>query len=294
MSLITRYLDPSLIERLNTLQLSARRVVAGTTLGRHRSPVRGASIEFRQHRAYVAGDEPRRLDWRVLARTDRPYVREYEQETNLRCALMLDCSGSMSYGGKFDYATKVVASLAYLMLAQGESAGMATFSSRIERWLAPHAHTQQMAKVIDVLERSVAGESPSDVPGAVHDVAERLERRSLVVIASDFFCGVPALRKALSRLRHARHETIVLRVLHEDEVRFPFRGWISLQGLEGEGAKLCESGIVRQRYMKAFATHDRALREACAATDVEMHTLMTNRDVGEALAMFLKHRASVK
>src|SRR5688572_6563580 len=141
MSLVSRYLDPSLIERLNALQLSARSVVAGTTLGQHRSPVRGASVEFRQHRAYVAGDEPRRLDWRVLARTDRPYVREYEEETNLRCVILLDCSGSMGYGRmsdeatkrrsdgtKFEYGAKVVASLSYLMLAQGESAGVGTFS----------------------------------------------------------------------------------------------------------------------------------------------------------------------
>src|SRR5687768_18265894 len=137
MSVVTRYLDPSLIERLNALQLSARSVVAGATLGQHRSPVRGASIEFRQHRAYVPGDEPRRLDWRVLARTDRPYIKEYDEETNLRCVLLLDESGSMAYGGatrgplgpgagvgpgsKFDYGAKLVASLAYLMLGQTET-----------------------------------------------------------------------------------------------------------------------------------------------------------------------------
>src|SRR5688500_9210870 len=157
MSVVTRYLDPSLIERLNALQLSARSVVAGATLGQHRSPVRGASIEFRQHRAYVPGDEPRRLDWRVLARTDRPYIKEYDEETNLRCVLMLDTSGSMAYGGgdaaapdgpatdpdhpphpgvpaaadsKFDYAARVVASLAYLMLGQTESVGVALFGPK--------------------------------------------------------------------------------------------------------------------------------------------------------------------
>src|SRR5215212_4163289 len=140
MSLVSRYLDPPLIERLNALQLSARRVVEGQTLGQHRGPVRGASVEFRQHRAYVPGDELRRLDWRIYARTDRPYVREYHEETNLRCMLLLDRSGSMSYAGrgrasKFDYAAKVVASLAYLMLNAGESVGIATLGLRIEHWL---------------------------------------------------------------------------------------------------------------------------------------------------------------
>src|SRR3954464_11012769 len=131
MSLISRYLDPVLIERLNHFQLSARRVVAGSTLGQPRSPVKGASIEFRQHRIYVPGDEPRRLDWRVLGRTDRTYVKEYDEETNLCCALLIAASGSRSYAGadepaesKFTYAAKVAAGLAYLMLEQTESVGL--------------------------------------------------------------------------------------------------------------------------------------------------------------------------
>src|SRR5271169_2100012 len=138
MSFVTRYLEPNLVERLNNLQLSARSVVEGSIIGQHRSPVKGASVEFRQHRFYTPGDEPRRLDWRVLARTDRPYIKEYDEETNLRCVLMLDASGSMAYGAangtKFDYASKLVASLAYLMLGQTESVGLAIFKSRVESW----------------------------------------------------------------------------------------------------------------------------------------------------------------
>src|SRR5688572_22960099 len=137
MGFVTRYLEPALVERLNHLQVSARSVVEGAISGAHRSPVKGASVEFRQHRFYAPGDEPRRLDWRVLGRTDRPYIKEYDEETNLRCALVLDCSGSMAYAGaaaragafdgsasKFDYAGKLVASLAYLMLGQTESVGL--------------------------------------------------------------------------------------------------------------------------------------------------------------------------
>src|ERR1700722_9667233 len=131
MSLVTRFLEPQLVERLNHLQLSARRVVEGSISGQHRSPVKGASVEFRQHRFYTPGDEPRRLDWRVLGRTDRPYIKEYDEETNLRCVLLLDCSGSMAYGRpdktKFDYAARLAASLAYLMLGQTESVGLGLF-----------------------------------------------------------------------------------------------------------------------------------------------------------------------
>jgi uncharacterized protein (DUF58 family) len=298
MSLVSRYLDPPLIERLNALQLSARRVVEGQTLGQHRSPVRGASIEFRQHRAYVPGDEPRRLDWRVLARTDRPYVREYDEETNLRCAIMLDRSGSMAYRGsratprltKFDYAGKVVASLAYLMLAQGESVGVASFDRRVETWLPPHGGTPQLARVIDVLERtSPAGES--DPPRAMAEIAERLERRSLVIVVSDLFAPAAAVKAALARLRYARHEVIALRVLDPDEIDFPFRHALRLRGLEGEGARLCEPALVRQQYLDRFAAHAAALHDAHRRHAAEFHTFKTSEPLDDALVSFLRHRS---
>src|SRR5580658_7307348 len=177
MSSVGRYLDPALVERLSAFQLSARNVVEGATTGQHRSPVKGASVEFRQHRAYTPGDEPRRLDWRVLGRTDRPYIKEYDEETNLRCVLMLDCSGSMAYGGKagskFEYAAKLVASLAYLMLGQTESVGLALCGSRLEQWLAPRPGTPQLSRVIDVLERAVP-RGQARLGRGMQQVADRL------------------------------------------------------------------------------------------------------------------------
>src|SRR5438105_5830501 len=162
MTFVTRFLEPSLVERLNHLQLSARSVVEGSIIGQHRSPVKGSSVEFRQHRFYTPGDEPRRLDWRVLGRTDRPYIKEYDEETNLRCVLMLDCSGSMAYGGttkgargsKFEYAAKLVASLAYLMLGQTESVGLGLCAAKLNTWLAPRAGTGQLSRVVDALDRA--------------------------------------------------------------------------------------------------------------------------------------------
>jgi uncharacterized protein (DUF58 family) len=295
MSLVSRYLDPPLLERLQSLQLSARRVVEGTTTGQHRSPVRGASVEFRQHRAYAMGDEPRRLDWRVLARTDRPFVREYDEETNLRCTILLDRSGSMAYRGekrprKFDYAAKFVASLAYLMLKQTESVGLAMAGARLEAWLPPHPGSAQLARVIDALERtSPAG--ASDVPAAMGELAERLGRRSLVVIVSDFFADVAKLRASLARLHHGRHEAIALRVLDEDEIEFPFKQWLRLRGLEGEGARLCEPALMRQRYLAAFNAHAQDLHDACRGAGVEFHSFSTGKPLAEALIGFLRHRA---
>src|SRR5687767_1393207 len=272
MSFVTRYLDPALVERLNHLQLSARSVVEGSITGAHRSPVKGASVEFRQHRFYAPGDEVRRLDWRVLGRTDRPYIKEYDEETNLRCALMLDESGSMAYGAptpgsggvaagsKFDYGAKLIASLAYLMLGQTESVGLALFGERARQWLAPRAGTPQLSRVIDLLERA-APTGASDPGRAMQDVADRLGRRSLAIVVSDFFTPVPRLREGLARLGHDRHETILLQVLHPDEVEFPFRRWTRFRGLEGERGRLLEPAMARKSYLDTFRRHRRELEE---------------------------------
>lgn len=282
-----------LVERLNHLQLSARSVVEGSTVGLHKSPLKGASIEFRQHRFYVPGDDPRRLDWRVLARTDRPYVREYDEETNLRCAIVLDSSGSMGYGRKhgtkFDFAARLAASLAYLMLGQTEAVGLATAGDRVGSWLPPHAGTAQLARVIEALERATpAGES--DLARSVQEVADRLERRSLVIVLSDFFNPVPRIRTALARLRHDRHEVIALRVLDDDETTFPFRRWSRFRGLEGERSKVREPALVRKKYLDGFRSHAAQLESACRGLACELHAFGTNRSLDESLTTFLQHR----
>ena len=299
MSFVTRYLDPALVERLNHLQVSARSVVEGSITGAHRSPLKGASVEFRQHRFYAPGDEPRRLDWRVLGRTDRPYIKEYDEETNLRCVLVLDESGSMGYGGapaglgpgtKFDYAAKLVASLAYLMLGQTESVGLALFGERVQQWLAPRAGTAQLSRVIDLLERA-APSGTSDPGRAAQDVADRLGRRSLVIAVSDFFTPVPRLRQGLARLAHDRHETILLQVLHPEEVEFPFRRWTRFRGLEGERARLLEPAMVRKTYLDNFRRHRRELEETARAAGAEFHSFVTDKPLIDSITMFVRHRA---
>ncbi len=294
MSFVTRYLEPQLVERLNHLQVSARSVVEGSITGLHRSPMKGASVEFRQHRAYAPGDEPRLLNWRVLARTDRPYIKEYDEETNLRCLLMLDCSGSMAYGTsksgpKFEYAAKLIASLAYLMLGQSESVGLALCSSRIEHWLAPRAATTQLSRVIEALERtSPRGEARIDT--AMQEAADRLGKRSLVIVVSDCFTPIRTLRQGLARLRHDRHETIVLQVLDSDEVQFPFRTWSRLRGLEGEKAQLCEPAVVRKIYLENFRRHRRELEDTCRALGVEFHSFVSEKPLIESITAFLRIR----
>jgi uncharacterized protein (DUF58 family) len=293
MSLVSRYLDPVLIERLNHLQLSARQVVAGSTLGQHRSPVKGASIEFRQHRVYVPGDEPRRLDWRVFGRTDRPYVKEYDEETNLRCLVLLDGSGSMAYGRKsgtkYDFAASLAASLAYLMLGQTESVGLAVFRKRIEAYLAPHGGRGQLAKLIDVLERS-GPRGESSLSAALHDAGNRLDRRALIIVISDFFTPVERIRDGMAHLKHDRHELIALRVLDRDEIEFPFRRWSRFRGLEGEPAQLCEPALARKTYMERFQDHQHELEARCAAMNVEQHAFVTDVPLADGMERFLRGR----
>jgi len=308
MSFVTRYLEPALVERLNHLQVSARSVVEGSVTGAHRSPLKGASVEFRQHRFYAPGDEPRRLDWRVFGRTDRPYIKEYDEETNLRCALMLDESGSMGYGGrgtggapagagagvgpgsKFDYGAKLVAALAYLMLGQTESVGLALFGERARQWLAPRAGTAQLSRVIDLLERA-APNGASDPGRAIQDAADRLGRRSLAIVVSDFFTPVPRVREGLARLRHDRHETILLRVLHPDEVEFPFRRWSRFRGLEGERARLLEPAVIRKAYLDNFRNHKRELEDAARAAGADCYTFTTEKPLIDSVTTFLRRGA---
>jgi uncharacterized protein (DUF58 family) len=305
-NIVSRYLEPDVVQRLNQLALAGRRVVEGATSGMHRSPVKGASVEFQQHRTYVPGDEPRRLDWRVLARTDRTDIRQYNEETNLKALVLLDCSGSMEYAGaalrksapairresKFQYAAKLAASLAYLMLSQTESVGFAGAGEQAVRWIAPHGGTTQMARLIDALERSTpAGDA--DLHRRIHEIIGRLGRRSQVVIISDFLSPVRLLREALAHLRHRKHETIALRVLDRDELEFPFSNWTQFRGLEGETDRLCEPAMMRQVYLEGFARHRRELEQSCRSAGVELHTLVTDRPMVDSLAAILKHRQAM-
>jgi uncharacterized protein (DUF58 family) len=286
-------LDPTLIERLNQLQLSARRVVEGTTTGVHRSTLKGTSVEFRQHRFYVPGDEPKRLDWRVLGRTDRPYIKEYDEETNLRCLLLLDGSGSMGYGripdNKFDYASKLVASLAYLMLGQTESVGFGVVGEKLTRWLAPASGSGQLSRLIELLERTTPA-GTARLGNCLHDVADRLGRRSLVVLVSDLFSDPEQVKEGLAHLRHDRHEVICMRVLHADEEEFPFTNWTRFRGLEGERSRLAEPAMVRQVYLENFKRHEQALERTFGTVGVEYQRFITRVDLIEAVSRFLHGR----
>jgi len=302
MTPLQRYLAPELLRRLSTLTVSARTVAAGSTIGVHRAPVRGSSIEFRQHRFYTPGDEPRRIDWRVYARTDRPYVREYEQETNLRCLILLDASGSMAYGSggesKLLYARRAAAALAYVMLSQTEAVGLATFGGTTQ-FLPPHGGQAQLSRVLDALDHTVGaggggsgggGGGPGLLSAACVAAANRLTRRTLVIVISDLLIEPEPLSRGLARLRHDLHEVAVLRVSHRDELTFPFSRWCRFVGAEGEGVRVIEPAVARRDYLARFEQHRERLRTVFKPLSVRHHEAVTDSDLGDEISRFIISR----
>ena len=287
MANVARLLDAATIERLNHLSLNARRIVEGNTTGSHRSAFKGTSIEFRQRRPYSSGDEPRRIDWRLLARTDRLFVKEYDEETNLRCVIALDRSASMAYGSrsgsKLDYATRVAAALSYLLLSRNESVGIGFCGERLDGWIAPGARRQQLSLIVDALERvEPIGVARPEIN--CRQIADRLARRGLIIVISDFFSPPASLRSGLARLRHDRHELLLLQIVDRAEMNFPFKGVFRFIGMEGERATVVESAIAKRNYRSRLAAHQAALLQMSRTLRAGFFTFDTQLPPIEALS----------
>ena len=241
MATVTDYLDPKDLSRLANHQVLAKRVVEGFCSGLHRSPHKGFSVEFKQHRAYTPGDEIRRLDWKVFAKTDRFYVREYEEETNLRCHLLLDASGSMAYGqedglSKLEYGSSLGACIAYLALRQTDSVGLTTFDSKVRSIVPPRGGASHTRQIIDLLGETKAGED-TDLGKVFHEIAPQIKKRGLVIVISDCFGDIPSILKGLAHFNHAKHDVAIFQIWHPDELDFFFFSWTRFDCLENAGLK---------------------------------------------------------
>src|SRR5438128_5669585 len=218
--------DPSALAKFGKLALVARSVVEGFLSGIHQSPYKGFSVEFAEHRQYYPGDEIRHIDWRVYGKTDRWFIKEYEEETNLHAHILLDASGSMAYRGagpsKLEYAAWVAASLSYLMLHQHDAVGLLVHDQQVRATLPPHAGSKQLLRILQTLEATRPGGETGLAP-LWHELANRVSRRGMIVILSDCFDKLPELMLALRDLRHRRHDVLLLHVLAAEEIEFPFR-----------------------------------------------------------------------
>jgi uncharacterized protein (DUF58 family) len=293
MPVTPKYLDAKSIERVSRLDVRARLVVEGFLTGQHKSPYNGFAIEFAGHREYVPGDELKHIDWRVWSKTDRLYIKEYEEETNLKCHLLLDCSRSMRYGdkaatawSKFDHAATAAAATAYLLQQQQDSVGLVTFNTKIDRVLPPSAHPSQLKRLLNELEQ-VAPDDKTDVSGLFLQLASQIRKRGIVVLISDLFLDLETLRESLRQFRLRRHEVIVFHVLHEDELTFPFEDTTLFRGMEADAELQTDPKALRRSYLEIFGRYLENVRKLCSSQGVDYVQLNTAEPLDAALAAYL-------
>ena len=283
------------ITSLQSLQLFARTVVEGFTTGQHASPHKGFSVEFRQHRPYVQGDEIRRLDWKIFGRTDRFYIREFDEETNLRATVVLDASGSMGYRGqkgvlKFDYARKLAASLAYLLMSQQDAVGLITFDSKVRDVIPCRTKITHLHLMLETMVKTEPGKDTSLAP-VLESLAQRLKRRGLVILISDFFDAPAALLRSIGVLRKKGHEIIALQLWDRDEIDFPFGNWARFENLENDDDfLLLDPATIRQRYIEAQQNFAAQLKDGFRKHQVDYLSLPTDESHSAALRSYLALR----
>jgi uncharacterized protein (DUF58 family) len=289
----SKYYDPQKLARLRNLQLLARTVVEGYVSGLHRSPFKGFSAEFAEYREYLPGDDLKHFDWRVFARSDRRYVKQYEEETNLTCTLLLDASGSMAFGSgdatKFDYACTLVAALAYLMVRQRDRVGLAVFDDDVRERIPPRSSPAHMKNIVERLERL----HPSGETGtarALHAVADGIRRRGLVVVVSDLIDDQAAVMGALNHFRHDRSEVIVFNVFDPAERDLPFDGQVDFEDMETGRRMLVQPDVIREDYRRRFAGFVQRYRQECAASLVDYQLVTTDMPFELMLAAYLSRR----
>jgi len=291
------FLSPKVLSRLGALPLAARYPMLGNVSGRHRSPIRGSSLEFAAYREYTPGDDIRRLDWRVHGRSDRYFVKEFEADTNLRMCLIVDTSGSMRYGvngtTKLDYARRLAGTLAYLAAHQGDAVGLYCAGASFAQEIPPKRNAVHLGNVLDELGHMTAtGET--GLAAALHEAAERVPQRALFVIISDLFLPPAQLAVCFQHLRFRRHDVAVFHLLENAEVEFQFDRPIRFVDLEGGSAILADPTLIARQYRLALARYFDELREAVREASIDYHRVGLEEPYDDVLARFLLARAPKK
>ncbi len=291
------FLDPAVLGRLAAVPLVARRPMQGTVSGRHTSPHRGSSVEFAEYRKYVPGDDLRRLDWRAYGRSDRFYVKEFEADTNLRLCLVVDTSGSMGFGStgidKLAYARRLAGTLAYLAGQQGDAVGLSCVASGIVRQVPPRQNPAHLRVIFDLLEEAKAN-GATELVAVLHELAETIRSRAMVVIISDLFVEPSLLSGCFQHLRFRRHDVSVLHLLDPQEISFSFRRPIRFVDMEGGGSIFVEPNDIADRYDKALQKYLADLRQVVLESAVDYDRVIINEDYEKVLLRFLTRRLATK
>ncbi|MEX2177049.1 MAG: DUF58 domain-containing protein [Pirellulaceae bacterium] len=282
----TTFVDPAALMRIKNLQMRAKIVVEGFLGGLHRSPYHGFSVEFTEYRQYSPGDDLRYLDWRLYARSDRYYLKRFEDETNLRCYLLVDLSSSMGFGSldytKADYAKTAAATIAHFLSLQRDAVGLVTFDAAIRDYLPARFRPGHLHRLMMCLERAPAG-AATDLAAPLEQIAKTAKKRGLVILLSDLLAPVETLEPRLGYLRSRGHEVLVVRVLDPAELGFPFDRAAMFQDLESGRELYVNPQLVRERYQSRFAEHRAALARACSNLGIELFDLATNQPMELAL-----------
>jgi uncharacterized protein (DUF58 family) len=287
--------DPKVLSAVARLEFNAREVMEGVISGLHQSPYHGFSVEFAQHREYTPGDEIRHIDWRVAARSDRFYVKEFEEETNLKAYLLVDTSESMRYQGKrrahnkLDFASIMAAALASLLMQQRDAAGLALFNNGVQKLIPPRATATHFTQILE--ELVLAQSRPkTELAPTFHYIAEQVKRRGLVVIFSDLFGDVKDVLEGLRHFRYRNHEVVVFHILDDDEVTFPFNDLTKFEGLELEPEILVDPRGIREEYLRQFNTFCTELEQGCREINVDLVRTLTTDSPADTLSHYLANR----
>ena len=291
-----RYLDPQTLASIQGLDLAARLAVEGYVAGMHKSPYHGVSVEFAEHREYVPGDDIRHVDWKVWSKTDKFYLKQYDEETNLLTYLLLDTSESMGYASeghvsKLQYAQLVAAALSYLVLQQQDSVSLATFNAKVDRFLRPSGQPSHLKDVLQVMSATPARQK-TDLGAIFHDLAERFKKRGLIVLLSDLFDEPSRILAGLRHFRHRRHDVIVFQVLDPAELDFPFRQTTLFKGLEGLGDQLADPASLRRASQDEVNAFCSELRKGCQSINIDYVLLRTDQSLDQALSSYLATRSA--
>jgi len=291
-----RYLDPAGLSRVGNMELVAKQVVEGFLTGRHRSPYHGFSVEYLDRRAYTPGDDLRMLDWKILARNDRYQVKLFEDETNLRAHILLDCSESMKFkSGEIDkltYGSYLAAALTYMLIRQNDAVGLLQFDTEVRKYIPPKAHPSQFRRVLQALEKPTTG-GETNVGAVLHEAAERIKRRGLVIVISDLIDKEEEIADGLQHFKHNNHEVLVFHTMDNAELEFPYDRLTRFKDMEGAGRVVTNPKNLRKQYLERIQEFTERIKTDCFERHINYCLVNTQEPYDRFLAAYLDKRSRI-
>lgn len=293
-SVLTRYLDPTVLSRIARRRIEPRGLVMGNLAGAHKSPLSGFAVEFAGHRQYYWGDDPKHIDWRVFYNRDRYVIKQYEQETNFVCHLLIDASASMRYGQedqqKLSYAAQMAVTMGHAVVRQSDKVSLATFDEKVRGVVPPSNSMAQIVRMTEHLDQ-VEPVNKTNMSDCLMELTGRMKRREIVMIFSDFFTDLGELEKAVQRMRYNHHEVVLFQVMHHDELVFPFDGMVKFVGLELPEELLTQPEELRREYLRSLGRFNEELEAICHRNRAERVLVDTSHDMGQVFADYLNLRS---